>query len=374
MKKVLAILCMLCLLGACAAPACAEGIRDRLNDMLSLVLTEEKPAAGAAEVGDAPSLWGKRVTIEKTVIPDKAFAEKAEMCTAVSPTGKRLLISGGLEPCLWDTETQERIPLFLGDAESKAAIRSYLENLAAQGKIKLPEPLEDDQLFSAYIASAQPVRRQYAPRFVPDYPSNERTSWLRVADSGIGAVFLLDTETGALYFTENGTYVAVHDGVMLRQDLAGSGTVSLKNVKTGQISTVDFASQSGLAGRASVLAAQFLPDGSVCAVLRSGKLDPKKGEACAAVIWSPSGAIQRFSLGMIRLSQEPDRIFCAGADQIVLYSRSAIQRLRPYRIDRKQGTVSLLTVEGAQVLATPLKDCMDADGQITQPSGDSMMI
>ncbi len=374
MKKFWVLLCAGALLCACAAPASAAGLREKLNDMMSLIQEEAAPTAPGDPGGGAPSLWGKRVRLEKTAVPDEAFRDGGEVCTAVSPTGTRLLICGGPEPCLWDTETPERIPLFLGDAESKAVIREYLERLATEGKMKLTGPMEDGALFSAYIASAQAARRQYAPRFVPDYPGSGRSAYLRVAETASGAVFLLNTETGALYIADNGIYVAELNGMLLRQDPAGSGTVSLKDVKTGRITTIDFARLAGLEGRASVTAAQFLPDGSICAVLRSGKVDPKKGEACAAVVRSPSGTVQRYALGMIRLGREPDRIFCAGADQIVLYSRNALQQLRPYRIDRAKGSVSLLTCENNRVQAVSLESRLDAAQQIAQPEGPSMIV
>lgn len=374
MKRILAVLCAVCLLAGCALPASAEGLRDLLNDMLALVQKEEEAPEtdGVPAEGRGPSLWKKRVTIAREEVPEEAFRESDEVCTAVSPKGNRLLICGGPEPGLWDTETKERIPLFPGDGDTKALLRDYLEKQAAK-QPKLIVPGEDDALFSAYVTSTQVLRRRPAARFIPDYPVNESTPFLRVTDNGSAIPFLLDTETGALYADAEGECIAVHDGVMLIKSYPPSGAILLKDMKTGKKTRIDFARLSGLEGAAALTAAQFLPDGSVCAVLRAGKLDRKKGEACAAVIRSPQGKTAVYPLGMIRLSQEPDRIFSAGAGQIVLFSRQALQAQRPYRIDRARGEVSLLFSDGGGIRAARLADCMDADGQITQPEGTSFL-
>ena len=370
MKKILAVLCAVCLLAGCALPASAAGLRDMLNDMLALVQKEdEAPKADAAPAeGRGPSLLKKRVTIAREEVPEEAFRESTEVCTAVSPRGNRLLICGGTEPGLWDPETKERIPLFLGDGDTKALVRDFLEKQAAK-QPKLVVHGEDGALFSAFVTSAQFLRRQPAMRFIPDYPVNESTPFLRVTDNCAGIPFLLDTETGALYADAEGECIAVHDGVMLIRSYPPSGAIQLKDMKTGKKTKIDFARLSGLEGAAALTAAQFLPDGSICAVLRAGKLDPKKGEACAAVIRSPQGKTAVYPLGMIRLGREPDRIFSAGAGQIVLFSRQALQAVCPYGIDRARGEVSLLTCDGKRVRAVALADCMDADGQITQPEG-----
>ena len=346
MKKILAVLvCAVILAAALVFPACGE-----------------------------TALWDRQGTLEPTEIPAEAFLDKQEDCTALAPTGHRMLICGADSPHLWDAESGESIPLHLGDAETRQVVRSFLEQLEAAGKMQFSTPLSDETLFSEFLRSAQVTRRQYAVKFLPEPASVAQADMIRVTDNASGLSFLLDLSDGALYTSAEGKCAGICGGRMLILRAGSQGSLCLKELKTGEETLVNFSALSGLPNGGALITAGFLPDGSICAVLRNASQQPAKEMACAAVVYTPDGRSELYPLGLIPFAAEPDLIFCAGTEQIVLQNRLRFSTLRPFLIDRSRKSVFLLSCADDTVQAAALSDCMDGEGRISQPEDPSLLV
>ncbi len=359
-----------------------EGFGEKLEsffgDLFSGLETgweEEELPAEEADAG--ASLWGKRVAVYTEAVPDRAYVGGNEFCFAMAPDGEQVVISGGEAPYLWGLETGKHTPLWLGDEKTRDTVAETVGKIAIANPQLLkkdPESMSDPELLAAYLKYALGDRGGgRCMRLMPVTGQTDGND-LILADN-YGCWWLLDCGTGALYTYGNG-YLACSsfgDRMLFRQMTPGAGIVTVDR-SSGKEQTKDFTSVPGYAAGATMTGAAYLPDGSLCAVLRDRELDKDHGENCCLAVYGPDGQTELYPLGRIRLSQEPDVIMSADGNWIVAYSRAAMSIRCPYLIHRETGEVFLIVTREGGPEMIPLKDCLNPEtGEVVRPEGGLML-
>ena len=310
--------------------------KEKTFRVLTLVLCLCLCGALLCGCGDkADSLWGKTVRVETEPIPAEALDGEDSRCCGVSPDGSKLLIAGGGHSYLWDRESGERLSLTPGDEATETRLR---ELLAEQAKEEQTETLPAEELVDAVFPGS----------IFEALPSHGEGNWLLVSFSSIAyEPFALDTDSGKLYWN----YQSACGDELLRWSFED---VQIYSRKTGNTRIEDFSAHSGKDSFIDFSGAFFLPDGSCCAVIRD------KNET-KLVIHPSRGEEEVYLLGQARFSDYPQNFYAVGSDYLLL----AEVRKTPYPIlliDRKSGTVSLLTEENRRVRVIPQEEAMEPDG------------
>ena len=324
---------------------------------------------------DGATLWDKSISLQVgSELPEIPFSGDDTRVVLMTNDGSSLLVCGGTDPYLWNMDTRERTDLFPGDEETCRAMREALDTVMTDARgnaaYAAASDIPDEELLEAYLVytSRNPGRanmfKSYTRSALPG-------PYVQLYDFN-GMQWLLDGETGALYTRGTETIDSIYEGTMLILPQRPSAYVKLcgEDGSTRQIPL-----SAGFASGDVMMAATFLPDGHICAVLREAALDMYNGQQCAVLIWGDDGTRELYPLGRVRLGQEPDCILSADARNIVLYSRISIVQNHPYLIRRDTGSVSLLTESETSIGAIPLSDCLDATtGAVTQPDGLSVYV
>ena len=365
-----------------------------LSILLALILLlfpsipQEQIAAANANSPAAPqeasneaseTLWGRSIAPAATEeLPEEAFTGEYIVPVLLAHDGQSLLICGGPEPYLWNGETGAKTPLYLGDQRSCDAVREMI--LQAQANIASrtgvteapldPDALPDEELLQTYLASSRAMNGQCLLfRAYDGY--NALGPYAHLYDTQ-GGSWILNDETGALYTRATGTVDSVYEDQLLVLQPRPEARITIEKADgTQQTIALD----GGFAGGTAMTAATFLPDGSVCAVVRDQKLDKNIGQECAVVIRHPDGKTEKHPLGKLKFGTEPDTIVSADARHVVVFNRTRVLQTHPFLIDRDDGAVSMLYTDGRRIAARPLAESLDgATGAVIQPQEASLYV
>ncbi len=297
-KTVLILLCAALLVSLCA---CAEKASEKKDK-------ESREEAG--EAVSAPSVWGKKLSLEEAEIPAAAYASGAERCVALSPDGRRFLMGTGVAPYLYDTETGKSIPLVPGDEETTELVRML--------SLRISRNLTDEQITARQDALAAMSGPELTKEFFTDrgyilqpmhihaYPADGNYMFLYHA--GSGATLVLDCDSGSFYLTEAreaGQPCAVQKGKLLLRR-SGPSVLNIRNLADGSTEQVDLALPDLFPNGNYVSAAAFLPDGRICAVVGDSRFD-EAGVEHALAVCAPGGKAELIcSLGICQSYRGPD--------------------------------------------------------------------
>ncbi len=322
------------------------------------------------ETEEVKTLWQKPIEVEINEIPQEAYWGDNELCQTLSGDGRRLMFCGGEKPYLWDRETGDATFLHPGDQGTADTLR-IMVSLSPAAKEEDVEKFSDEELLSAYInhygwAGGKGMNFQlYAPLAVSG-------PYVRLTDR-FGMSWLLNTDDGALYCRREAIASSAYDGMMLYYAMMPRSEVITVDLETGEETVTDFGLLTDYEKGAAMITASYLPDGSICAVLRDLASDPRKGaDVCLAVL-PTEGEPEVYPLGALGMSMEPNVVLSTDGNRIVLYNYNAALRLHPYMVDRAEGTVSYLSMKDDQIISTPIEESMDPETHIAkQPAEDSV--
>ena len=312
--------------------------------------TTEQPAEtteAAPQNEPGPTLWGKTISGEQVKIPEKAYSGGAERCSAIAPDGVNFLMSGGASPYLYNIETKVMTLLVPADETTKEYLR---EILALRNGLAVKADAEQMEKIRARLAAMDgraliqelctdkgriQALRQYSTLVSPG------ENYLLMADLGYTATLLIDCSSGRCYcnFEGLGNPASVHNGKLLCY-VRGVPELHVLDLASGEVETLEVEGLSIFPKGARLMAASFLPDGSICAVVGDKGADSREGTPSALVIGRPgSSQVESYSLGSIALMREPDVIMNVGTDYIVVLNRPSLTANAPYLIDRVTGEV-----------------------------------
>ena len=376
MKKRRILLILLCglLFSGCIFPG--PGAQDTAQDATQWA-TQDK-AQDAAPVA-RKTLWGRTLTVDKVPVPREAFsAGGASACRGMAPDGVTFLMTDGVIPYLYNTETGAKMTLLPADERTCELAKNMLRRSAAQqGEAELEKQeeeiaaLQGEQLTEALckLSGEEPVGPMaYLSGLQAD------GNYMDILFTGGGLPALIDCGTGAYYALEMMQITAVRDGKALLAPAPPSAVAKVMDLETGQITEEGFTAAGGLEGGASMKACTFLPDGSICAVLRAVNMSYEHGQPCVIAVRTPQGKEEIYPIGNIMYGKEPDLICGTEDGCIIAQSRQLAMDRLPYLADRTTGEVSLLKSEDLQVVRTPLSQLQEADGQVPDVNGDGSMI
>ncbi len=310
---------------------------------------------------ELPTLWGKTVTYSKVQIPEEAFVDPESICRTMAPDGQ-FLITDHTAPYLWDPETKEKTYLTPAGAEEEELLRKYgVAADATEAEIAKLDELHGKDLLEYYLSQRNGFP-QGPPGIAVSYYAEGNCFW--VGDP-MGGSWMIDADTGKMYGGVGKQYVSEKEDAWMVLGMMPRMEVTLIDKKTGQETRKSYAAQAGFEKEGcSITAASFLPDGSICVVLRDIMFDKETGEVCKMVIERPDGSIECYDLGRISFGREPDMILCADAEHILLYASRYAFAVAPYMIDTKTGDVNVLYMSGGTMTTDPAKDHLDKNGMM----------
>lgn len=327
---------------------------------------EQGPYVPGEQVQPGKTLWNKSVTMEKLPVPQEAFAAGgAEVCRGMAPDGVTFLMTNNTVPYLYNTETHTKMPLV---PDGTAAVEAAREIIARSGGSNqtteeyakardYADSLEGEALTEALCGLYTKNGSVSGPNTA--FPPLQTTENYMAAYTFGNFPLLIDCNTGRYRIFTDGMPVAVQEGKALLH-IGGIGA-RIVDLAAGQEKAEDFTAVKGYED-ASVTGVGFLPDGSVCAVLRYGNVDVKKKISnTVVVVRDTDGKDTCYPLGTTVALREPNFLTAVGADTIIASSPQYSQVQNPYMIDRKTGTVSILGVRDLKVEAVPLQAVSSGD-------------
>ena len=190
-----------------------------------------------------------------------------------------------------------------------------------------------------------------------------------------GTIWLIDAETGKMYGSRERWYRSATDKTLLATGQSPATQVFLLDKETGTMTFRDYSRTEGFeSDQCCIEAASFLPDGSICVVLRDVKLDKEKGEICKLLIDRPDGTKEVYDLGRIYFGKEPDMIYCADSQHIILTSTMMARIAKPYYVDCETGEVSFMTHVNDQITMVPYTDYLNDQGMVEFPQDNNTLL
>ena len=386
MKKQVAIILCLCLLfsgcglfpapqpGSGAAEGTSQSVTQEDPSESSPAVTEPgQPETDAADREQIP-LLDAELSLVLTELPAEAFQSGgANSCRGMAPDGVTFLMTDGTAPYLYNIETASKMDLVPADAAAEEQVRDQLLRLAQNGAdaaaaAKAAEEIEAisrEELTEALCSFSIEDGTPKGPIAYGFGFYTEENYLLAYCNNAGPLPLLVDCNTGEYrVILEYGTLTSVQNGRALFTPLPPGAAVTIMDLETGTVVTEDFTEAGGFEDGAAMKTASFLPDGSICAVLRDINMDLKNGEDCAAVVRTADGKDEVYPLGKIMFGKEPDLIIAAEPDHIILQCRTMVRNRCPYMVDRHTAEVSVLSVRDMQVTATPLSQLLQENGAV----------
>lgn len=335
-------------------------------------------ALGIPALSESEGLWGRRVTAELVDVPDEAFEDDTCQVAGMSADGSRLLITRvARAPYLWDMEAEEKIPVHPATVELAEALLSETDMVLNQAGVDADGVNAFLDRFRSPSGILNPLDmldalcRATQTRFEV---LGSEGGYMRLLNAGMRCgEGLVDVRTGAYYAALDGTglNLPVKDGAAIATQMPD--VVKVTALKTRESSPLEL---DGLDG-ASVNLARYLPDGSVCGLLRDNPMDMQNGQLNRLIVQSAERS-ERWPLGKIRFGREPNALVASKDGRFLLaWSDRALQITRQlFRVDRAQGAVTLIHASQGKVIAEPLENFIDEAGILAEPawSADEVIV
>ena len=319
-----------------------------------------------------PSFWGQRVTMENTEVPLEARSGSESSLWGLTTQGNFFIrYDSDRVPYIWNDEEKRRIELTPANAEAEALMHYYLEGYFAQQGEEVPSNLHGQELVGKYLLTdgrAVLSPRSIGATFGGDYIC---------AQDRNGMTWLIDAETGKMYGGRERWYRSATDTILLATGPAPAMQVFLLDKETDTITFRDYSRTHGFeSDQCCITAASFLPDGSICVVLRDMQMNMETGEICKLLIDRPDGSKEIYDLGRIFFGKEPDQIYSVDSRHILLTSSTFARIVKPYFVDCETNEVSFMSNLNDQITLELYMNYLNDQGMVefSNENNDLLMI
>ena len=314
-----------------------------------------------------PSYWGQRLTADQTEVPMEARGDSESALWGITTQGNFFIQNHAkVESYIWNEEKHRRIELTPANIEAEDLMQHYLEAYAATHKDAVSSDWHGQELLEKYLSADGAMRmmpRSIGMTFGGDYIA---------AQDRVGKIWLIDAETGKMYGSRERWYRSAYENTLLATGASTSSQVFLLDKEMNSLTFKSYARTEGFEGsECSITAASFLPDGSICVVLRDMQMDMEKGEICKLLIDRPDGTQELYDLGRISFQREPDQIYSVDSQRIVLMSSTMGRNGKLYYVDCETGEVSFMSHVNDQITLEPYTKYLNSQGMVEFPQDDS---
>lgn len=326
--------------------------------------------------GSDKTLWDKSVTAEYVKLPDAAFHDENSYCYGVAPDGVTFLMGDADNAYLYNIDTGKELKLSpAGDATSEILLAAG-EQLTSREPENVREKFlnadDSERLGMILNEFGKYIGARFGNYVLPGACLDG--NYIMATNTSCNFIMVIDCDNGSYYAVESMAY-AVRNGRILSFMRGNSEyfEIDMKSGETERTSMKNAGKSLGMKDGAVISTLNYLPDGSVAAVMRDINVDFENGQECALAVHTESGDNEIYPLGRLKFGWEPDCIISADSRYVIAYSRVYISSRVVYLIDRENGSVSVLYVKNGRLRTSDLKDCL-TDGAPVAPDNDDMLL